>query len=851
MVSTTSYFVSPNRTTRLSNLTPSTDPNAQRDPQFLFILDTIEFVLQYHTDLFNTAKEIIDIYGVIHWLVNLNNVPDNYSTKALIKIIVQLGELHPQHAELVEVQAIMKNAFEEHRVFAGTNILEVHQQLPQLIAKRYFTRHDPELLREVELDEVFPLNASIVPARIGPVPGRYPFEFVPSELSEYANQIVQNTLKLSFQTPVNRQELELPLIKGPSGCGKTRMGVEAVSHGMEYLQRMNPPQQSKRVFIEMLDRPELDSSLYCNTDVSGSTSINGVGYLAAILVFALRRQEEHPSPTLLIRLMKGFTEFNLDNLMVRLRQILRVPVLFLHLDEYRDDLVGSNALITQCTETLRYGQSDSVVRIVPIITGMTSYIDGDAVSDAFQRTSRDTSKLAHVTVIQLRGLGDFPSCVENLEKQFLKYLIYETEGRRARTNELRWVEQREGNVEWPNLRPFLNDIDGYPRFYQFALVTLTGPEKRDLLLTYAEKGKMLRIHDHILNRMGRFFSQDTWASQVTQHIEIPSAIDILHEKIYHATTEATIVSLQMLLILAITEVKVPGAWTFGEIDTQHAGKVCLELALLAGSFSGLYQVTGFADSSTPIGVAMPPLVIAALNKSAPITIDETLTCIPRQYPVLECMEALRLRLVARSYATGKTVVAFDTLREEFHESYNVQAYRNETRYGVKKVTLSSKDCFNTRLIIKEEFDEKVANVDNLPAFIASTNPHALVNGVALIPNNGTETHPLMLGEEGFMLVVTVVTASNESEGQLAGRIIEFINNATYTESLRSDGIHFQFVIDIVAVDSADQAPRFDIESDFEKRVMEIVEDTCEGCLGVAKTIIRPALGRFPNAYRCN
>mmetsp|Transcript_21288 Transcript_21288/g.38277 ORF Transcript_21288/g.38277 Transcript_21288/m.38277 type:complete len:131 (-) Transcript_21288:588-980(-) len=117
----------------------------------------------------------------------------------------------------------------------------------------------------------------------------------------------------------------------------------------------------------------------------------------------------------------------------------------------------------------------------------------------------------------------------------------------------------------------------------------------------------------------------------------------------------------MLLILAITEVKVPGTWTFGEIDTQWTGKVSLPLALLQGSHSGLYQVIGFPESSRPIGVEMPPLVIAALNKSAPIVNNDTLTCIPRHDPVIECMEALRVRLVARSYATGKTAVSFNTL----------------------------------------------------------------------------------------------------------------------------------------------------------------------------------------------
>jgi len=192
--------------------------------------------------------------------------------------------------------------------------------------------------------------------------------------------------------------------------------------------------------------------------------------------------------------------------------------------------------------------------------------------------------------------------------------------------------------------------------------------------------------------------------------------------------------------------------------------------------------------------------------------------------------------------------------EVFHESYIVQAYREEAQRSVKDVTLSSKDCFTKRLVIKNDFEEEEANVDNLPTFIATTIPHPQVNGVALISNEGIEsrsTHPIMVGEEGFVLVVTVVVESNETEGHLARRIIGFLSDTAYTDSLTSKGLDWQYVIDLVAIDSTDQAPKFAIDSDFEKNVMEIVEEQCEGCLGVAKTIITPGLGQFPNAYRCN
>jgi len=454
--------------------------------------------------LLDTAQEIIDLDGVVNWLSNLNQVPDNYSIKALIKIIVKLGSLKPRKVRSYDVQVIMENALHD-KIFANTDILDVHQDLPKLVAKRYFSREDPELMREVELDEVFPLNTEIAPANRDPESGSYRFEFVHSDTSEHVFRTVENMMRLAFQSGVNMQSVCIPLIKGPSGCGKTRMGAEAVTHGVNYLLRMNPPKNSERVFVEMLNRPELDSSLYCDTDTSGVSRINSIGYLVAILAFALRRQSDHPSNTLLIRLMKGYNNFSFDNFNVRLRQILKVPVLFLHLDEYRDDLVGTNALINLCAETLRYGPSDDVVRIFPIITGMTSYIDGDAVSDAFRRTSRRTSRLPHVMLFHLKGLGEFPACVENLESQFLQYLVQDVEGRPARANELAWVRQREGNRDWPNLRPFLNDIDGYPRFYEFALRSISDSDKKDLLLTYAESDKILAIHQRLLRSMGYFF----------------------------------------------------------------------------------------------------------------------------------------------------------------------------------------------------------------------------------------------------------------------------------------------------------------------------------------------------------
>lgn len=155
----------------------------------------------------------------------------------------------------------------------------------------------------------------------------------------------------------NPQLMEIPIIKGRSGCGKTRLVIELAEHGLNYVKCIG--KEAISAFIQMTKHLCLDSSYFRWEYQSRVQRVDHVGYISAILLFVLLQDEGIPPLRTIMCFMKGYADFTTEELSKRLQQVLDVGMLFLHVDEYRDDLPKTNALLRYCSQALFWSGSES------------------------------------------------------------------------------------------------------------------------------------------------------------------------------------------------------------------------------------------------------------------------------------------------------------------------------------------------------------------------------------------------------------------------------------------------------------------------------------------------------------
>lgn len=492
--------------------------------------------------------------------------------------------------------------------------------------------------------------------------------YIMSEMTEPAFARMRSTTKrLINQRYISPQHFYFPIIKGPSGAGKTRLGYELSITSIRMLQKSG----QKGIFLMrcMRQLPGLRSAFFTNTQ----RRVNGKCFMIATLL-TLLQGGVMPNDEVLRGLMCGDTKFTLDQFMSRLKKDLGIDTIFLQIDEYREDLQGTLALMQTCAQTLELNR-DKFTRVYPIVTGMTSYVE---LNDQETNRHSTVSDVTGAKQIHLSGFSAYPEAKERLERQFALHVFYEFEGNIPQQDptEIEDIILGDGHL----VRNLLDEIDGHPRFYTFLSDSILerGKIAHKVVNGQLDLAGARELRKDMLNLLGSIFKDATWRSQVHSALNLPPASTCTYttvdDYVEHTNLEivknVSIGAMKHLLALAITRQPVRNSsdpWTFGNVWLKDFP---LNMSLEAAQHSGLFALE--ADEQN-LYVHMSPIIIAALNMWANVVYSASLSCLPRNEEEMAYIAAdsFRLRMCAKEAVTRSGSIYLSEIRSHVKTRGNI------------------------------------------------------------------------------------------------------------------------------------------------------------------------------------
>ena len=295
-----------------------------------------------------------------------------------------------------------------------------------------------------------------------------------------------------------------PMIKGASGSGKTRMGWELARYGMRILKNNNmtavhlfiPLQKSSRLAISPKDIEDVNES---QDLVTSTWLLRGFLGNAQFEYFKFqnilsKEPGDIPEP------------WRLRNVLSRIKSELKIDFIYLHIDEYKWDILQTYAMFQSCYRSFTNGLSNDVSSLYLNISGVTS-----VEKDELNFSSLRLSGKSIFNLVVLSGDRSIDGLYNSV------------------ADELR-IDRPTMN-QCVNLRRVLADCGGLARCYEFAVVAL---KQSPLLLDAIKRGKLsmndaCHLNKALIRALENSYPKDVWlhvfkTSEVESKIIGPDAL---------------------------------------------------------------------------------------------------------------------------------------------------------------------------------------------------------------------------------------------------------------------------------------------------------------------------------------
>jgi len=439
------------------------------------------------------------------------------------------------------------------------------------------------------------------------------FEFCADDVFKEMCDSLDGALGELFNGAHHPSAAQFPMIKGAAGSGKTRMGVELALHGISTLKAHGKAAVHLFVTLDPQSRLQVEP-----VDMENNKSLQErvmvrwllLGLLGHVKLYSLNLEK------ILLECDDLPFEWTLSGVLRRVKQELKVDLVFVHVDEYKHDLAATFAMFKACERSYKAGLLEDSASLHLIVSGITT-------CETNGRNNIESLGISGNAIVRRVVLGG-DRVVPGLDKEVAHALGISDSA----------LEQ------CVNFRRVLTDCGGLTRCFEFVVDALkAAPALREAISRGSmsqEEGR--NLFKQIRVKLGTRYGEEVWLRVFSKGIAKPALI-----------------CLRRVLFMAVAGAQVdPGARIHSEVPVTFN----------QAQDSGLFSLTPTRQ------VSMPLVAVALFNEwtanagVVPAFTDSELDPFTYDWGSFEDMAlaSLRARMNAAFYLRGPCKVGLHELR---------------------------------------------------------------------------------------------------------------------------------------------------------------------------------------------